>query len=92
MTKIRKSDEDELTIARKELAFQIADNEKLAAELIIVRKELVFQDEEKGKRAAELGIANKELVFQDEEKEKRAASDYITKPVKTNQLLSLCVG
>jgi len=43
-------------------------------------------------KSDELIIANKELIFQDEEKEKRAASDYITKPVKTNQLLSLCVG
>jgi PAS domain S-box-containing protein len=64
---------DELIIARKELAFQKEDNEKLAAELVIARKELAFQKEEKGKRAEELGIANIELAFQDEEKEKRAA-------------------
>ena len=51
-----------------------------------------FQNKEKEKRAAELSIANTELAFQNEEKEKRAASDYITKPVKINQLLSLCVG
>ena len=46
----------------------------------------------KRNKTEELVTANKELVFQDEEKEKRAASDYITKPVKTNKLLSLCVG
>jgi CheY-like chemotaxis protein len=47
---------------------------------------------DKRKKSDELIIANKELAFQKEKKEKRAASDYITKPVKTNQLLSLCVG
>ncbi|NTW31232.1 MAG: response regulator [Bacteroidetes bacterium] len=73
MAKIKKTDSDELIIARKELAFQKEENEKLASELIIARKELAFQDKEKGKRAEELGIANKELVFEDDEKEKRAA-------------------
>jgi PAS domain S-box-containing protein len=69
-----KSTEDgALLIARKELAFQKEEKEKLAAELVLARKEVAFQKEEKSKRAAELGIANKELVFQDEEKEKRAA-------------------
>ena len=72
MAKIKKTDEDELVIIRKELAFQIKGNEKLASELIIARKELVFQNKEKGKRAAELGIANIELAFQDKEKGKRA--------------------
>ena len=64
---------DELIIASQELAFQIEENKKLAAELITARQELAFQKEEKGKRAAELGIANIELVFQKEEKGKRAA-------------------
>jgi PAS domain S-box-containing protein len=77
MSKPNISDESELTIARKGLAFQIEEKEKLAAELIIARKELAFQKEEKGKRAAELGIANKELVFQDEEKGKRADELFI---------------
>jgi PAS domain S-box-containing protein len=73
MVKIKKSEDGALMIARKELAFQKEEKEKLAAELVIARREVAFQKEEKGKRAAELGIANKELVFQDEEKEKRAA-------------------
>jgi signal transduction histidine kinase/DNA-binding response OmpR family regulator len=73
MGKMKKSGEGALIIARKELAFQKEEKEKLAAELVIAREELAFQKVEKGKRAAELGIANKELVFQDEEKEKRAA-------------------
>ncbi len=73
MSNITKSDQSELTIARKELAFQKEEKGKRAAELGIADKELVFQKEEKGKRAAELGIADKELVFQSDEKEKRAA-------------------
>ena len=72
MTKMKNAFENELIVARRELANQIEEKEKLAAELIIVRKELAFQKEEKGKRATELGIANKELVFQNNEKEKRA--------------------
>jgi signal transduction histidine kinase/FixJ family two-component response regulator/HPt (histidine-containing phosphotransfer) domain-containing protein len=77
MGKLNKSDQNELVIARKDLAFQKEEKDKLAAELIIARKELAFQKEEKGKRAAELGIANKELVFQDEEKGKRADELFI---------------
>ena len=73
MTKINKSVEDELIIARQELAFQKVEKGKRAAELGIANIELVFQDEEKEKRAAELIIANKEVVFQNKEKEKRAA-------------------
>jgi PAS domain S-box-containing protein len=73
MAKIKKSDKDELIIARKELAIQKNEKEKLATELIIARKELSFQNAEKGKRAKELGIANIELAFQKEEKGKRAA-------------------
>ena len=67
------TEEDELSVANKELIFQNEEKEKRAAELSIANKELVFQNEEKEKRAAELSIANKELVFQNEEKEKRAA-------------------
>ena len=73
MAKKIKSDEDELSIVRKELAFQKEEKDKLAAELIIVRKEITFQQEEKAKRAAELVIADKKLDFQNKEKEKRAA-------------------
>jgi signal transduction histidine kinase/DNA-binding response OmpR family regulator len=72
MARMKKLEQDALIIARKELAFQKEEKEKLAAELVIARQEVAFQKEEKGKRAAELGLANKELVFQDEEKEKRA--------------------
>ncbi len=73
MAKEKKTDENELLNAQKELAFQDEEKEKRAAELIVANKELVFQNEEKEKRAAELIIANKELVFQNKEKEKRAA-------------------
>ncbi|HMK27455.1 MAG TPA: ATP-binding protein [Chitinophagaceae bacterium] len=73
MAKIKNSDEEELIVARNELAFQKEENKKLSSELVMARRELAFQKEERGKRAEELGIANKELVFQDEEKGKRAA-------------------
>jgi len=73
MTKLKKSEKDELLIALKELALEKQEKNKLASELIIARKELAFQKIEKGNRAAELGIANIELAFQDEEKGKRAA-------------------
>ncbi|MBK9016358.1 MAG: two-component sensor histidine kinase [Saprospiraceae bacterium] len=73
MIAIKKSDEDELTVAYKEIAIQKEENEKLLAALKIAKNELAFQIEEKGKRAEELSIANKELVFQNDEKEKRAA-------------------
>jgi signal transduction histidine kinase len=65
--------ENKLSNVIRELAFQMEEKEKRAAELIIANEELVFQNEEKEKRAAELIIANEELVFQNEEKEKRAA-------------------
>ena len=35
--------QDELTIARTELAFNKGENKKLVAELILARKELAFQ-------------------------------------------------
>ena len=79
MSKIKKSDEEELVIARKELVFQKEEKGKRAAELGIANiekekraEELGIANTEKGKRAAELGIANKELVFQNDEKENRA--------------------
>ena len=65
--------EQELAIALQEIAFQIKEKEKRAAELIIANLELKFQSKEKAKRAAELVIANIELVFQNKEKAKRAA-------------------
>ncbi len=73
INKENKLEQDELTLARKELALQIEAKEKLAAELVVAHKKLAFQDKEKGKRASELGIANIELAFQDLEKGKRAA-------------------
>jgi len=73
MVKIKKSDEQELIAARKELAYQKDEREKRAEELTVANKELVFQNNEKEKRAEELTVANKELVFQNKEKEKRAA-------------------
>jgi light-regulated signal transduction histidine kinase (bacteriophytochrome) len=69
---MKKTDDDELSIANKEIAFQHQEKENRAAELIIANKELLYQNEEKERRAAELVIANKELAFQNEEKEKRA--------------------
>jgi len=65
--------EHKLSDTIKELAFQMEEKEKRAAELIIANNELIFQNEEKEMRAAELIIANKELIFQNDEKEKRAA-------------------
>ena len=63
---------DELSIAKKELAFQNIEKEKRAQELVIANKELAFQNLEKGKREKELAIANIELAFQTHEKGKRA--------------------
>ncbi|WP_157801958.1 hypothetical protein [Flavobacterium sp. 1] len=48
MNKIKQIDVDELIIARKELALQKEENEKLIAELISARKELAFQKKKKG--------------------------------------------
>ena len=72
MEKLNKSNENELIIAHKALAFEKEEKGKRAEELIIANKELVFQNQEKEKRAEELIIANKELAFQNQEKEKRA--------------------
>lgn len=63
----------ELTIANKELAFQIEEKKKHVEELIVTKKERVIQNKERKKRAAELISANKELAFQNKEKENRAA-------------------
>ena len=72
MSKIVKSDEEELVIARKEIIFQDEEKGKRAEELTIANKELAFQNKEKEKRAEELRIANIELAYQNDEKEKRA--------------------
>jgi|GEM_PF-575391 len=73
MIKIIQSDEEELTLARKELAYQKDEREKRAAELVVANVELAFQQAEKEKRIEELSVANVELLFQNNEKEKRAA-------------------
>ena len=78
--KMKKYDENELTIARTELAFQKEENEKLAAELAIAQRDLAFQSEEKEKRAAELVIADIELDFQNKEKGRR---EIINKELET---------
>jgi signal transduction histidine kinase len=65
--------ENKLSDTIRELAFQMEEKEKRAAELVIANTELTFQNEEKEKRAAELIIANTELIFQNKEKEDRAA-------------------
>jgi GGDEF domain-containing protein len=62
-----------LKAVNKELAFEIQEKGKRAAELVIANKELDYQSHEKADRAAELVIANKELGFQVQEKAKRAA-------------------
>ena len=49
MAKIVNTKKDKLINVRKELAFQIEENGKLAIELIIVRKELAFQNKEERK-------------------------------------------
>lgn len=69
---LEKEQISELTIAKKELAFQNIEKEKRAQELIIANKELAFQNKEKGKREKELALANIELAFQTNEKGKRA--------------------
>jgi PAS domain S-box-containing protein len=75
-----------LTIANKELAFQVGEKGKRADELAVINEErtaadveLAYQVEEKGKRADELAViveertvANVELAYQVEEKGKRA--------------------
>ncbi|HLO43410.1 MAG TPA: ATP-binding protein [Leadbetterella sp.] len=64
--------EDELVIAKKELAWQNMEKEKRAQELVLANKELAYQNLEKSKREEELANANIELAFQTHEKGKRA--------------------
>ena len=75
-----------------ELAMQIKEKAKRAAELIIANKELAYQNEEKQKRADELIIANEEkakrvaeFIIANEEKAKRAAELIIAKKELADQ-------
>jgi len=61
-----------LIIARRQLAFHKDEKGKRADELILANIELAYQNKEKEKRAEELIVANKELAFQNKEKGKRA--------------------
>ncbi|CAM3953021.1 hypothetical protein FLAN108750_01000 [Flavobacterium antarcticum] len=70
---------DQLKAVHTELAYQMSEKIKRAAELIVANKKLVFEESEKLKRAAELIIANTELVFQNSEKEKRAGELVLAK-------------
>ncbi len=63
----------ELTLAKRNIAFQSEEKEKRTAELNIANHKLIYLKEEKDKRTAELVTANKELAFQNKEKEKRTA-------------------
>src|ERR1035437_3169584 len=83
----KKVKSEELLIADKELAFQIAEKKRLAEVLVIadvektnLEAELVIAEKEKAKREVELAIAEKEkakraaeLVIANTEKAKRAA-------------------
>src|ERR1035437_4039054 len=81
----KKVKSEELLIADKELAFQIAEKKRLAEVLVIadvektnLEAELVIAEKEKAKREVELAIAEKakraaELVIANAEKAKRAA-------------------
>ena len=57
----KSKESDAIIIALKELAFEISEEGKRAAELGVANTELAFQDEEKGKRAAELIFAHKKV-------------------------------
>ncbi len=59
MSTIKEFDENDLIIARKELAFQTEACEKLEEELTIARKDLAFQNEEKVRQADTLGYSEK---------------------------------
>ena len=97
---------EELLIANKELAFQIAEKEKLAAELVIVdeektklAEELIVADEEKAKRADELVIADQdkanraaELVIANVEKAKRADELIVANEEKTKLASELIIA
>lgn len=68
----KRTADNDLIIANRELAFQKNEKSKRADELMLANIELAYQNEEKEKRAEELVLANKELAFQNKEKEKRA--------------------
>ncbi len=63
---------DKLIITHQELAFQILEKDKRAAELTLANNQLAFQYLENRKRENELSSANREIVFQNHQKEKRA--------------------
>jgi signal transduction histidine kinase len=58
---------------RKELAFEIKERGKRAAELSIANQELAHQNEEKAKRAVELVLAKLQITGQNEERERLSA-------------------
>jgi signal transduction histidine kinase/CheY-like chemotaxis protein len=89
----------ELLIANKELAFQIAEKEKLAAVLAIFKKKLTTQDVEKTKLTEELIIADEdkanraaELVVADEEKTKLAEELIVADEEKAKRAAELVVA
>jgi PAS domain S-box-containing protein len=68
----KKKRENELIVAKKELAFQNKEQAKRTKELILANKELAIHNLEKEKREKELALANTELAFQTTETEKKA--------------------
>jgi hypothetical protein len=82
-----------------ELAMQIKEKAKRAAELIIANKELAYQNEEKAKRVAELVIANEEktkraaeLILANKEKAKRVAEFIIANEEKAKRAAELILA
>jgi len=102
----KKVKSEELLIADKELAFQIAEKERLAEVLVIadvektnLEAELVIAEKEKAKRAAELVIANiekakraDELVIANQEKAKRADELVIANAEKAKRAAELVIA
>lgn len=72
LKKEEQQNDNELVIAKKELALQHIEKKKRARELVLANKKLVYQNLEKCKREKELLLANIELAFQTQEKGKRA--------------------
>jgi hypothetical protein len=96
---MNKGEHKELLTANRELAFQIAEKEKLAAALVIVKKELTTQNVEKTKLTEELIIADEdkanraaELVIADEEKTKLAEELIIADEDKANRVAELIIA
>jgi signal transduction histidine kinase len=76
---------EELLVANKELAFQIAEKKKLAAVLAVVKKKLTTQNVEKIK-------LTEELIVADEEKAKRADELAIADQDKANRAAELVIA